>query len=134
MEIMAAIRARLTGDAQTAALLGARVYDSAPEKAVSPYMTIGSVGYTDHSTSSSDGQEFLFDLHCWDIPADRSNAKDTARVRNLMKHARRLFHFEPMPEAGCNVTVSQMKNAAPLFIDQDAVHGVVTLRVLAGHE
>lgn len=134
LEVMAAIRTALLADATVAALIGTRVYDTAPEAVTGPYMTIGSVGYRDYSTSSSEGQDMLMDVHCWDIPADRANAKNTANVRALMASVRRLFHDAALSVPARNVIVCRVTGGMPVMADADEIHGVVTVRVLIGHE
>ena len=131
---MAAVRTRLLADATVSGLVGTRVYDVAPEGVASPYMTIGDVGYADSSTSSSEAQDMELDVHCWDIPADRANAKNTARVHTLMDSVRSLFHDYALPVAGRNVIVCRVMRGMPVVADADEIHGVVSLRVLSGHE
>lgn len=131
---MAAIRTRLLADAAVAALVGTRVYDAAPEGVASPYITIGSVGYADSSTSSSEAQDMELDIHLWDIPADQANSKNTARVYSLMASVRSLFHDYALPVSGRNVIVCRVERGMPVVADADEIHGVVSLRVLTGHE
>lgn len=133
LEVMAAIRTRLLADATVSGLVGVRVYDTAPEGGASPYITI-SVGYADNSTSSSEAQDMEIDVHCWDIPADRANAKNTARVYSLMGQVRVLFHDYALPVTGRNVIVCRVMRGMPVAADADEIHGVVSLRVLIGHE
>lgn len=134
VEVMTAIRTAMLADASIAALVGTRVYDTAPEKVASPYMTIGDVGYADASSSDSEAQDLEMDVHCWDIPADRANAKNTANVRALMGHVRRVFHDLALAVTGRNVVVCRVTRTIPIVSDADAMHGVVIIRVLAGHE
>lgn len=134
LEVMAAVRSRLIGDAPVAALIAARVYDTAPEGVQAPYITIGQTAYFDSSTSDSEAQDFTVDVHCWDIPADRSNAKDTSRARALMGHVRRLFHDHALVVPGRNAILCRAERSIPVVADADEIHGVVSLRVLVGHE
>lgn len=133
LDVMAAIRSALTGDGSIAALIGTRCYDTAPEKATSPYITL-SASYSDSSTSNSEAQDFEIDVHCWDIPADRANAKNTANVRNLMAHVRRVLHDAALSVPGRNVIVCRATRALSVAADADQIHGVVIVRVLTGHE
>lgn len=134
LAVMTALRTALLADSEVAGIVAARVYDTAPEGAATPYMTIGQVGYVDFSTSDSDGQDIDVDIHCWDVPADRANAKDTADVRTLMAAVRRIFHDTALSVSGVNVIVCRVLRALPVIADANEIHGVVSLRVLAGHE
>lgn len=134
LDVMTAVRTKLLADAAVTALVVARIYDTAPEDVTGPYMTIGSVGYRDFSTSNSEGQDINLDIHCWDIPADRKNNKDTAKVRSLMASVRRLFHDVALSVPGYNVIVCRVSGGMPVIADADEIHGVVSLRVLIGHE
>jgi hypothetical protein len=134
LDVMIAITTRLMADAQVTALVGSKIYDTAPEGVSGPYVTIGQSSYFDSSTDSSAAQDIRFDIHCFDIPADRSNAKDTSKVRALLGHVRRLFHDYALAVPGRNRIVSQVIAASPVFADADEIHGVATLRILIGHE
>lgn len=135
LDVMAAIRSALIGDGSIAALIGTRCYDVAPEKTAAPYLTLGGGGgYTDSSTSDSEAQDIEIDVHCWDIPADRANAKNTANVHNLMAHVRRVLHATALSVSGRNVIVCRVIRAISVVADADSIHGVVIVRVLTGHE
>jgi len=134
VEVMTAVRTAMLADASIAALVATRIYDTAPEKVASPYMTIGDAGYVDSSTSSSEAQDIEIDVHVWAIPADSANAKNTADVRALMGHVRRVFHDQTLTVSGRNVIVCRVPRAIPVVADADAIHGVVSIRVLIGHE
>jgi len=134
VDVMTAIRTAMLADASIAALVGTRVYDTVPEKAAMPCMTIGDTGYIDSSTSSSEAQDMEIDVHCWDMPSDKANAKNTADVRALMGHVRRVFHDLALAVSGRNVLVCRVTRAMPVIADANEIHGVVTIRVLIGHE
>ena len=134
LAVMQAVRAALMADATMAALVGDRIYDAAPEGTASPYVTIGHTNYSDASTSSSEAQDFSIDIHCFDIPADVSNAPDTSRVRAAMAHVRRVLHDTELSIPGSNLIVCRVTRAVSPLPTQDEIHGVTTLRVLAGHE
>ncbi len=134
LQVMTAVRAALMADAAMALLVGVRVYDIAPEGTVSPYITIGHTNYSDSSTSSSEAQDFSIDIHCFDIPADVSNAPDTSRVRAAMAHIRRVLHDAELSVPGLNLIVCRVIRAISPLPTQDEIHGVTTLRVLIGHE
>lgn len=131
---MTAIADAMLADAQIAALVDARVYAEAPEGVASPYITIGDVGYSDSSTSDSEAQDFQFDVHVFDIPQDVESSKDTSRVRALMAHIRRVLHDAPLVIAGANRIVCRVTRAIPVLATPDEIQGVITIRVLAGHE
>lgn len=134
LEVMAAVRAALIADAALLTLVASRIYDTAPEKAVSPYLTIGRTSYRDSSSSDSEAQDFDMEVHCWDIPADRANAKNTANVYNAMSHVRRVLHDSNLTISGRNVILTRVTASVSPIADADEIHGVVIVRVLAGHE
>lgn len=133
-DVMTAVANKLLADGAVTALVGQRIYDMAPEGCATPYLTIGDVGYRDSSTSSSEAQDMLLDVHVWDVPADEANSKNTADVRALVGHVRRVLHDATLTITGRNVILCRALGALPVVADADEIHGVVSIRVLAGHE
>lgn len=131
--LLTAARSALLADAAVLASVVDRVFTSAPEGVASPYITLRA-DYRDSSTSSSEAQDFEIEVHCWDIPADRSNAKDTSRVRTLMERVRPVFHDAGFSVPGKNVIVSRVIASVAPVANADDIHGVVIVRVLIGHE
>ena len=91
--VVAAIGAALRGDAALAAVLGRRVYDAPPARAVMPSVTIRLVSARDGSTADTEAQLLTFDLDVW----DRYEIGDTlGRLRAVMGHIRRILHLQPI--------------------------------------
>ncbi len=64
--VVGAIIAALLGDAGLATLIGRRVYDAPPARAVMPSVTIKLVGGADASSADTEAQTLVFDLDVWD--------------------------------------------------------------------
>ena len=95
--LVAAIGAALRGDTALAALLGSRVYDAPPARAVMPSVTVRLVSARDGSTADTEAQLLTFDLDVW----DRYEIGDTlGRPRAVMGHIRRILHLQPIPVPG----------------------------------
>lgn len=131
--LLTAARSALLADATVLASVVDRVFTTAPEGVASPYITIRA-DYRDSSTSNSEAQDFELEVHCWDIPADMANTKNTSRVRTLMERVRTVFHDSGFSVAGKNVIVSRVTAAVAPVANADEIHGVVIVRVLIGHE
>ena len=131
--LVAAIGAALRGDPALAALIGSRVYDAPPARAVMPSVTIRLVSARDGSTADTDAQVLTFDLDVW----DRYEIGDTlGRPRAVMGHIRRILHMRPLPMPGVALLSLLCTDARGPARDPDevALHGTVTVTALAGHE
>ena len=131
--VVTAISAALRGDAALAALIGQRIYDAPPARAVMPSIAIRLVTAHDASTSNTEAQVLVFDLDVW----DRYHIGDTlGRPRVLMGHIRRILHMQSMSVSGMTVFSVLCTEARGPFRDPDevALHGVVSVTVAAGHE
>jgi hypothetical protein len=128
-----AILLALTGDADLASLVGGRIYDAPPGRAVTPEITIKLVTATDQSSADTDAQKLVFDVDVWDR---YGLGADLSRPRAMMAHIRRILHLQALAVAGCNLIVLRCTNAQGPFRDPDniSVHGVVSLTALAGNE
>lgn len=98
-----------------------------------PSVTIRMVSAHDASTADTEAQSLTFDLDVWDryeIGADLS------RPRSVMGHIRRILHMRNLPASGLDVLTCRCTDALGPFRDPDdvALHGIVTVTVLAGHE
>jgi hypothetical protein len=65
LSLQKAIWAALVADAGVGALIGDRIYDSAPRDAVFPYVSIGATTANDWSTGTEDGTEHRVTLLAW---------------------------------------------------------------------
>lgn len=131
--IVAAIGAALRGDAALAAVLGSRVYDAPPARAVMPSVTIRLVSARDGSTADTEAQLLTFDLDVW----DRYEIGGTlGRPRAVMGHIRRILHMRALPTPGVALLSLLCTGARGPARDPDevALHGTVTVAALAGHE
>lgn len=131
--LVAAIGAALRGDAALAAVLESRIYDAPPARAVMPSVTIRLVSARDGSTADTEAQLLTFDLDVW----DRYEIGDTlGRPRAVMGHIRRILHLQPIPVPGVALLSLLCTDARGPARDPDevALHGIVTVAALAGHE
>ena len=131
--VVAALIAALGADAALTALIGRRVYDAPPARAVMPCVTVKLVSALDASTADTEAQNLVFDLDAWDRYAIGAGF---SRPRAVMGHLRRILHMRPLVVPGIAVVTTRCTGAHGPFRDPDDVslHGIVTLAVLAGHE
>ena len=131
--LLSAIVAALEADAALAAVVGQRIYDAPPGRAVMPEITIKLVTGADMSTADSEGQLLAFDLDVWDSYA---LGADLSRPRAIMGHLRRILHMQPIAVSGCALVLLRCTGAQGPFRDPDtvALHGIVTVSALAGYE
>ncbi len=131
--IVAALLQALGQDSQLAALVGQRLYDAPPAQAVVPSITIRAVSTHDDSSADTEAQALIFDLDVWDRYA---LGADLGRPRTIMGHIRRILHMRSLSAPGIAVLTCRCSATQGPFRDPDevALHGVVTLTVLAGHE
>ena len=131
--VVAAIGAALRADPALAGLVGARVYDAPPARAIMPSVTIRLVSARDASTADTDAQALSFDLDVWDR---YELGAALGRPRAVMGHIRRILHMQNIPVPGVAV-LSLLCTAARGPVrdpDEAALHGTVTVAVAAGHE
>ena len=128
-----AIVAKLGADVALTALVGQRIYDVAPARALPPEITIKLVTALDASTADTEAQALMFDIDVWDRYA---LGTDLSRPRLIMGHVRRILHLQAIAPAGCTVFALRCTGAQGPFRDPDGMtlHGVVTVSALAGHE
>ena len=65
LALQKAVYAALIADDGVGALIGDRIYDTAPRDAVFPYATIGGATLADWSTGTEDGSEHRLTLDVW---------------------------------------------------------------------
>ena len=125
--------AALRADPALAALVGQRIYDAPPARAVMPSIAIRLVTAHDASTSNTEAQMLLFDLDVWDR---YDIGESLGRPRSIMEHIRRILHMQSIAVTGVSVVSVLCTDARGPFRDPDevALHGVVSVSVAAGHE
>ena len=131
--VVSAILAALTADPDLQALTGNRIYDAPPGRAVTPEITVRLVTAADQSSADTEAQRLVFDLDVWDRYAPGA---DLSGPRTIMGHLRRILHDRALAVPGCNLLLLRCTGAQGPFRDPDnvALHGIVTVTVLAGHE
>lgn len=83
-----ALHARLAGDAELVALVGARIYDEVPRNEAAPYVHLAEAAVRDWSTATEAGAEVLFAIIVFSKAAGRREALAIAeRVRALLHEA-----------------------------------------------
>lgn len=83
LELQKALLACLKMDNELERLVGGRVYDRVPPKAVFPYVTLGSSGIYDWSTATERGSEHLFTLNIWNRASGR---KAVFEIMTVIEH------------------------------------------------
>ncbi len=128
-----AIVGALLADAALASIVATRVYDAPPGRATMPEVTIKLVTAADRSTADTEAQLLVFDLDVWDRYA---LGADLSRPRAIMAAIRRVLHMQPLTIPGVGLVLMRCTAAQGPFRDPDtvALHGIVTVSALAGHE
>ena len=119
-ELQKAVYARLNTGLTTP------VYDSPPQDAAFPYVTIGDTAHAPFDTDNSVGSEVLMSVHVWD------NYNGNKRILGLLDEIYSLLNRQPLAVTGYNV-LDVMYDASPApFLDADGKtrHGVSTFRLL----
>lgn len=131
--VLSAVIATLGADPTLAALVGQRIYEAPPGRAAPPEITLKVVASTDRGTADTDAQQIVLDCDVWDRYL---LGADFARPRLIMGHVRRILHMQPLALPDAAFLVLRCTGTQGPFRDPDtvALHGIVTLAVLAGHE
>lgn len=131
--VLSAVVAALGADTALAALVGHRIYDAPPGRATPPEITLKVVASADRGSADTDAQQILMDCDVWDRYV---LGGDLSRPRLIMGHIRRILHMRPLTVPGAVLVMLRCTGAQGPFRDPDtvALHGVVTLTALAGHE
>ena len=98
-----------------------------------PSVTIRLVSARDTSSADTEAQALDFDLDVW----DRYELGGTlGRPRAVMGHIRRILHLQPLAVPGIDIIGVRCVSARGPARDPDelALHGTVSVTVLAGHE
>lgn len=101
-----------------------RVYDSVPDNAIFPYLSIGSDQIVDNGTSCSNGSEAFVEVHVWSRAVGRVEAK---KISGAVRAALDM----PLVITGHKVIVHGFQDARHLN-DPDGItaHSVVSFRYL----
>lgn len=131
--LVSAMIAALAADSALAGLVGARIYDAPPGRATMPEITVRLVTAADRSSADTEAQLLSFDLDVWDAYA---LGADLSRPRAIMGHIRRILHMQPLTLGSGTLILLRCTGAQGPSRDPDtvALHGIVTVAALAGHE
>lgn len=125
LPLQAALVAALKGDAGVSALVGARVYDRAPENAAFPFVSLGPERAEPFDAQGTDGREIVWQIDCWSESAGRVEA------RAIMAAVAARLHEGALTVSGfafvMGVLLSQRTLAEP---DGARTHGVMTFRFI----
>ncbi len=116
----------LKSDVALVALLsGERVYDSVPQRAAYPFVSIGNAVDRDWSTSSESGFEHALILHVW------SKGKGKKQCFEIMNAVRRVLHDGALVVEGHELVNLRFEfSDARLDPDGEAYHGILRFRAV----
>ena len=104
---------------------GVRIYDDAPQAAISPFITLGQSVIRDWSTGSEDGAEHSLTLHVW----SRTGSKK--EMLAIIEAIRAVLHDKPLTlEDHYLVNLRHEFSEARLDPDGDTFHGIVRYRAV----
>jgi hypothetical protein len=104
---------------------GAPVYDSVPDNAAFPYITIGEDVHNEWDTVNTSGSDATITVHCWSRTRGRKQVKE---LQGMVYDALHLNKFES--ESYRNVSIYWESSSS--FMDNDARtwHGEQVFRIL----
>ena len=76
---------------------GIKIFDHVPSKIKLPYVVLGTMSIEDWSTSSDEGAEYTFDIHCW------SNHRGRREVQTISAHIKRILDNQNLALQTCNL-------------------------------
>lgn len=126
LELQKAVFAALSGDAALVTRLGgARIHDRTPARAEFPYVTLGRMSATDHSTASERADEALMTLNVW------SQAKGKREVLEIAELVRAALDDAPLALAAGRLTLIRFE-ALDVRYDAaaDAQQGAMRFRAI----
>ena len=131
--VVTAIIAALSADISLASLIGRRIYDAPPPRAVLPSIGVRVVSGLDASSADTEAQLLSVDLDVWDRYVLGVNL---GGPRLVMGHIRRILHMRPLTSPGVSIlAVRCIASHGPARDPDDiALHGTVSVSVLCGHE
>jgi hypothetical protein len=126
--LQVAIFDALKADATLAGFIGARVYDSVPEGAAFPYVTVGDGQVVGDDNECADGSEVFFQCHAW------SRATGYPEVKKIAAALRSALRSATLTLAGFDVGLVEFTQTQFLK-DPDGLtsHAVVEFRFLITH-
>jgi hypothetical protein len=125
LPLQKAIYAALSGSSAVTALVGARIYDHAPDAAPLPHIDLGEAQEIDDSAHELDASETYLTLHVW------SRAPGQVEAKRIVAAIRTALDFlSPTLEDGHRGTL--FFEDSRIMSDQDGIttHGVVTIKAL----
>ena len=131
--VVTAIIAALSADLSLASLIGRRIYDAPPPRAVLPSIGVRVVSGLDASSADTEAQLLSVDLDVWDRYVLGVNL---GGPRLVMGHIRRILHMRTLTSPGVSVlAVRCVASHGPVRDPDDiTLHGTVSVSVLCGHE
>jgi hypothetical protein len=115
----------LAGSSDLTTLLGARIYDDAPQAAAFPFVTLGQSVIRDWSTGTEDGAEHNLTLHVWSRGGGK---KETLEIIQTIKA---VLHDQPLLLADHHlINLRHEFSEARLDPDGDTLHGIVRYRAV----
>lgn len=124
-----ALVARLKTDASVAALIGARVYDLAPQNAAFPHLEIGEIQAISDSAECIDGHEVFATIHLWSRPEGATGSGEAHRLGSSVRAALHEADLDLAPDF--RLVEARIQSVRTLREpDGITTHGVVTLRAL----
>jgi hypothetical protein len=129
LALQKAIYAALVADGAVGALIGDRVYDSAPRHADFPYATIGETRVADWSTGTEAGAEHRITLHLW------SRQPGKAECWTVIDAVEAALHDAALALDGASL-VNLRFESADARRDPDGItwHGVMRFRAVTEQE
>lgn len=125
LALQAALVAALKADAGVSALVGARVYDRAPEAVAFPYLSLGPERTEPFDAQGTEGREIVWQVDVWSEAAGRVEA------RQIMAAVAARLHEGALTVTGfafvMGILLSQRTLAEP---DGARTHGVMTFRFI----
>lgn len=124
-ELQQAVFTRLGAFAAVTALVGARIYDHAPQDVVFPYIVVGDTTANEFDTDTSSGADHTVTVHAW------SRYRGRKEVKQIQRAIYEALHRHDLAVTGAQ-TVTCDWQYAENFVDGDGLtrHGVTRFRVL----
>ncbi|WAJ26699.1 DUF3168 domain-containing protein [Antarcticirhabdus aurantiaca] len=126
IELQTTIFETLRSNAALTALLGGpKIFDSVPERASFPYLTLGRTAVIDWSTGTEDGAEHILTLHVW---ARGGGKTETYRIMNQVSDTLNDAH---LPIEGHKLVNLRLQFAeARREPDTTTYHGILRFRAV----
>lgn len=122
---LTAIHARLTGDAEIAALVGEAIHDRRLSRAAMPSLVIGQVEARDFSTASEGGLEVFVTLEAWSATGRRETEEIAGAVRSALDDADLALETATLVSLRHQRTSSRRETKTGLFVAEVRMRAVV---------